>query len=224
MPSQHTKVAVVTAPAPDDSDFLDSESERDPNESNVEQQEEDFTQGMPSASQRTYYRGSPMSEMEAELAAVATPSTSQTTSTAFFSNKRHPKPAGKIMQMTSTFSFTYFADPAPQADLLNQNCGGQAAGLFLAGEQPAQHLAKINRNERTEKDTAPVSPIAPHLAADTIVHWFNIDNELVYLSFFDDWGPLNVAMFYRFCLHLHHLIGMMQDVSLFWCRSLTILC
>lgn len=214
MLTQHTKVTVVTAPAPDDSDFLDSESERDANESTAEQQEDDFTQGMPSASQRTY-RGSPMSEMEAELAAVATPSTSQTTSTACPNNKQCPKPVGKIMQMTSTFSFTYFADPAPQADVLNQNYGRQAAGLYLAGEQPTQHLARINRRERMEKDAAPVAPIAPHLAADTIVHWFNIDNELVYLSFFDDWGPLNVAMFYRFCLHLHHLIGMMQDVRSF---------
>jgi cell division cycle 14 len=208
---QTTKTIAVTVPAPDDSDFLDSESERDANESTAEQEGEDYTQGHPSASQRTY-RGSPMSEMEAELAAVATPSTTQTTSTSYFgSMKRHPRPANKIMQMTSTFSFTYFSDPAPQADVLNQNLGRQAAGLFLPGESPAQHLARISKNEQLEKDAAPISKIAPHLAADTIVHWFNIDAELVYLSFFDDWGPLNVAMFYRFCLHLHHLIGMMQD-------------
>ncbi|CEH12042.1 phosphatases ii [Ceraceosorus bombacis] len=32
--------------------------------------------------------------------------------------------------------------------------------------------------------------------------WLSIDVDLGYLSFYKDWGPLNMAMFYRFCLHV----------------------
>ncbi|EGG06533.1 uncharacterized protein MELLADRAFT_36193, partial [Melampsora larici-populina 98AG31] len=39
-------------------------------------------------------------------------------------------------------------------------------------------------------------------------YWFTIDNLLVYLSFFQDTGPLNCACLYRFCLHLH---GLLED-------------
>ncbi|KWU43272.1 phosphatases II, partial [Rhodotorula sp. JG-1b] len=37
-------------------------------------------------------------------------------------------------------------------------------------------------------------------------YWFSIDDQLVYLSFFQDYGPLNVGCLYRFCLHLHSLL------------------
>lgn len=33
-------------------------------------------------------------------------------------------------------------------------------------------------------------------------HFFCVDNELVYEPFFDDFGPVNLAMLYRFCCHL----------------------
>ena len=38
------------------------------------------------------------------------------------------------------------------------------------------------------------------------MHWFCIDDDLVYLSFSNDWGPLNIAMFYRFCVHVHQML------------------
>ena len=207
MSSYRSQSVVATVPAPDDSDFLDS----DAGDSIIEQEADDGAHTLISASQRTPRQ---MTEMEAELAAVATPCTSQTTSTSYFTLRRqqqHPKPASKIMQMTSNFSFSYFSDPTPKADLLNQAGGRQAAGLPHTEELLEQHLASIER--MGENAVAAASQTAPHLSADCIVHWFNIDSELIYLSFFDDWGPLNVAMFYRFCLHLHHLIGMMQEVS-----------
>ncbi|GAA5882676.1 hypothetical protein JCM16303_006539 [Sporobolomyces ruberrimus] len=37
-------------------------------------------------------------------------------------------------------------------------------------------------------------------------YWFTIDDQLVYLSFFQDYGPLNIGCLYRFCLHLHNLL------------------
>jgi len=30
-------------------------------------------------------------------------------------------------------------------------------------------------------------------------HYFSIDNELTYENFYDDFGPLNLAMLYRYC-------------------------
>ncbi|PLW22882.1 hypothetical protein PCASD_17810 [Puccinia coronata f. sp. avenae] len=38
------------------------------------------------------------------------------------------------------------------------------------------------------------------------VYWFTIDSLLIYLSFYQDTGPLNCACLYRFCLHLHELL------------------
>jgi cell division cycle 14 len=35
------------------------------------------------------------------------------------------------------------------------------------------------------------------------IHFFNIDNELVYWNFFLDFGPLNLGQFARFCAKLH---------------------
>ncbi|KAK9897117.1 phosphatases II [Cystobasidium minutum MCA 4210] len=40
----------------------------------------------------------------------------------------------------------------------------------------------------------------------TETFWLTVDNDLTYLSFFRDTGPLNVACLYRFCLHLHDLL------------------
>ncbi|GAA5977913.1 hypothetical protein JCM5350_006264 [Sporobolomyces pararoseus] len=37
-------------------------------------------------------------------------------------------------------------------------------------------------------------------------YWFTIDDQLVYLSFYQDYGPLNIGCVYRFCLHLHNLL------------------
>ncbi|CAH7666813.1 protein-tyrosine phosphatase-like protein [Phakopsora pachyrhizi] len=42
-------------------------------------------------------------------------------------------------------------------------------------------------------------------------YWFTIDSLLIYLSFFQDTGPLNCACLYRFCLHLH---GLLEDERL----------
>ncbi|KAG1692269.1 Dual specificity protein phosphatase CDC14AB [Nymphon striatum] len=35
------------------------------------------------------------------------------------------------------------------------------------------------------------------------VHYFTVDDELVYENFYSDFGPLNLAMLYRFCCKLH---------------------
>ncbi|PWN38439.1 uncharacterized protein FA14DRAFT_160009 [Meira miltonrushii] len=185
------EVTGVIAPPPDDSDFLESENEQDDGQSFIDGQQD-------------------LSEMEAELAAVATPVQSQATSVG---RPLHPMPAGKIMQMTHNFSFTYFKHPAPRADILNRDGGREAAGLPLNPSSSARFTTKVNHDGTTHSEPLPASAIAPHISAEANVHWFCVDSELVYLSFFEDWGPLNVAMFYRFCLHLHHLINSAQEES-----------
>lgn len=184
------EVTGVIAPPPDDSDFLESENEQDDGQSFID--------------------GNDLSEMEAELAAVATPIQSQATSVG---RSLHPMPAGKIMQMTHNFSFTYFKHPAPRADILNRDGGREAAGLPIDPSSSARFTTRVNHDGTTQSEPVPASAIAPHISAEANVHWFCVDSELVYLSFFEDWGPLNVAMFYRFCLHLHHLINSAQEES-----------
>lgn len=46
----------------------------------------------------------------------------------------------------------------------------------------------------------------PTSARPRKLEWFCIDEDLIYLSFSNDWGPLNVAMFYRFCVHVHQVL------------------
>lgn len=41
----------------------------------------------------------------------------------------------------------------------------------------------------------------PRSTANT--HYFSIDDELVYESFYADFGPLNLAMLYRYCQKLN---------------------
>ena len=41
---------------------------------------------------------------------------------------------------------------------------------------------------------------------DAKYYYFTIDDQLVYLSFFQDWGPLNLAMVYKACILIHELL------------------
>jgi cell division cycle 14 len=41
---------------------------------------------------------------------------------------------------------------------------------------------------------------------DARYYFFTIDDQLVYLSFFQDWGPLNLAMVYKACILIHELL------------------
>ena len=37
-------------------------------------------------------------------------------------------------------------------------------------------------------------------------YYFTVDDKLVYMSFFQDWGPLNIAMVYKACILIHELL------------------
>ncbi|KAF8631257.1 hypothetical protein AX15_002584 [Amanita polypyramis BW_CC] len=44
-------------------------------------------------------------------------------------------------------------------------------------------------------------------------YYFTIDDQLPYLSFFQDWGPLNLAMVYKACILIHELLEDPELVS-----------
>ena len=47
----------------------------------------------------------------------------------------------------------------------------------------------------------------PAESSEPIKHYyFTIDDQLMYMSFFQDWGPLNVAMVYKACIYIHSLL------------------
>lgn len=52
------------------------------------------------------------------------------------------------------------------------------------------------------KTGAPVSPDDD----DARYYYFTFDDQLVYLSFFEDWGPLNLAMVFKACILVHELL------------------
>ena len=76
-----------------------------------------------------------------------------------------PSPSGPICNYGSRLAFTYFLSPAPHPDTLNAE--------------------------------VPVWPVAgtatPGGSGPREVHWFTVDDQLLYLSFFMDSGPLNAA-------------------------------
>ncbi|KAK2466417.1 hypothetical protein APHAL10511_002059 [Amanita phalloides] len=41
---------------------------------------------------------------------------------------------------------------------------------------------------------------------NALYYYFTIDDQLPYLSFFKDWGPLNLAMVYKACILIHELL------------------
>ena len=75
------------------------------------------------------------------------------------------------------------------------------------GTPPSPYV--LNSNKNTHKPQ--IRHINPRCApptpdADAAYYYFSVDNQLVYLSFFKDWGPLNLAMVYKACLLIHELL------------------
>lgn len=84
------------------------------------------------------------------------------------------KPSGPICSFGPRLAYTYFAQPAPRAELLNALTPGvPAAATSLAA--------------------SPEGAAAAAAVAEEGVHWFSVDDQLVYLSFYQDYGPLNVG-------------------------------
>ncbi|KZT12703.1 phosphatases II [Laetiporus sulphureus 93-53] len=83
--------------------------------------------------------------------------------------------------------FTSFMDP-PKPDVLNS----------LLDHDP--------------EDAPPLRDIGSFIPdRDAKYYYFTMDDQLLYVSFFQDWGPLNLAMVYKACILIHELL---QDETL----------
>ncbi|KAI0829406.1 tyrosine protein phosphatase [Trametes gibbosa] len=82
--------------------------------------------------------------------------------------------------------FTSFQHPPPRPDVLNH----------LA--QDPDNVPEIRGTQRGSSSTTPDD--------DAKYYYFTIDDQLLYLSFFQDWGPLNLAMVYKACILIHELL------------------
>lgn len=87
--------------------------------------------------------------------------------------------------MSARLYFTTFPHPAPKQSTLND---------LKDGDKP--------RVRGTAKGGPSVTP-----DDDAKYYYFTIDDQLVYMSFYQDWGPLNIAMVYKACIYIHSLLG-----------------
>lgn len=86
----------------------------------------------------------------------------------------------------SRLYFTSFPHPPPRPNYLNSQA-----------EHPDNH-------PKIRPISIAASPATPD--DDAKYYYFTIDDQLVYLSFFQDWGPLNLAMVYKACILIHELL------------------
>jgi hypothetical protein len=100
---------------------------------------------------------------------------------------------------TCRLYFTTFPHPPPKQETLND---------------PGSQLEQVNvRGIRTP----PCESSEP-----TKHYYFTIDDQLMYMSFFQDWGPLNVAMVYKACIYIHSLL--IVSLSLFYAIQTPVPC
>ena len=82
--------------------------------------------------------------------------------------------------------FTSFQSPPPKPDSLNKTTDGLDNKPSIRGQPQASTSA-------TPDD-------------DAKYYYFTLDDQMQYLSFFQDWGPLNLAMVYKACILIHELL------------------
>lgn len=98
-----------------------------------------------------------------------------------------PLPCEPLCHFGGRLYFTSFPHPPPRPDTLND-----------LARDPA-NLPEVRGVPRGSSSTTP---------EDDAKYWyFTIDDQLLYLSFFQDWGPLNLAMVYKACILIHEILG-----------------
>ncbi|KAH9482480.1 Tyrosine-protein phosphatase CDC14-like protein [Psilocybe cubensis] len=83
--------------------------------------------------------------------------------------------------------FTTFPHPPPPPHALNK--------------QDSEHGNQPRIRSRPKGSSS--ASTSDHYAS---YYYFTIDDQLLYLSFFQDWGPLNLAMVYKACILIHELL------------------
>ncbi|KAK0453198.1 tyrosine protein phosphatase [Armillaria borealis] len=91
-----------------------------------------------------------------------------------------------LCQFGERLYFTTFPQPPPNPAVLNRHCN------------ESDNRPRIRTRNRTGQSSAS-DDIASY-------YFFTIDDQLLYLSFFQDWGPLNIAMVYKACILIHELL------------------
>ncbi|KAF8913739.1 protein-tyrosine phosphatase-like protein [Gymnopilus junonius] len=91
-----------------------------------------------------------------------------------------------LCQFGDRLYFTTFPHPPPSPQVLNQ----------LAAEPGNQ--PRLRARPRGGPSASPDDKSS--------YYYFTIDDQLLYLSFFQDWGPLNLAMVYKACILIHELL------------------
>ncbi|KAL7413193.1 protein-tyrosine phosphatase-like protein [Mrakia frigida] len=122
--------------------------------------------------------------------------------------------APTLIKFDERLYFTTFPSPLPSASHLNKSpttrklptpsaAGGRGGSAQTSSPPPssgddesdgpsAEMLSKGKGKEKEKEGRD--------------LHWLCIDNELIYQSFAKDFGPLNIAMVYKFCIHIHDLL------------------
>ncbi|KAF9482442.1 phosphatases II [Pholiota conissans] len=91
-----------------------------------------------------------------------------------------------LCQFSDRLYFTTFPHPPPTAQVLNR----------LAAEPGNQPRVRAR----------PKAGLSTSLDEHASYYYFTIDDQLLYLSFFQDWGPLNLSMVYKACILIHELL------------------
>ncbi|KAG8910546.1 cell division control protein 14, partial [Tulasnella sp. 408] len=94
----------------------------------------------------------------------------------------NPEP---LVQFSDRLYFTTFPHPPPPANLLNS---------------PKYQIHPKVRS-KTRFHSGVVIP-----DEEATYYWFTIDDDLPYMSFFEDWGPLNLGQVYKACILIHELL------------------
>ncbi|KAJ6516246.1 tyrosine protein phosphatase [Mycena sanguinolenta] len=97
-----------------------------------------------------------------------------------------PPKCEPLCRFADRLFFTTFPQPAPNPLVLNR----------LAAEPGTRPRV---RTRPLDAQTAAADETASY-------YYFTIDDQFLYLSFFQDWGPLNIAMVYRACILIHELL------------------
>ena len=78
--------------------------------------------------------------------------------------------------------------------------------FFTTFTGPTLHASHVNRTIQLAPKIRLPSRSTPAEEQTALYHYFTMDGDLTYLSFFEDWGPLNIAMVYRACIYIHELL------------------
>ncbi|CDZ98577.1 phosphoprotein phosphatase [Phaffia rhodozyma] len=134
--------------------------------------------------------------------------------------------ASKLIRFDDRLFFTTFPSPVPSQLSLNQTSASSstyhrtrqstkfAAGSIAEGAQTSSPPPSSSEDEKEAEATESIGNTARDSGVKnkkdrSKMHWLCVDEEFIYQSFSGkDFGPLNLAMVFRFCVHIHEI---MQD-------------